>query len=129
MELSRLMMKKKGVYNRAISDDEKRKCQEEAKKMVCEVGVSMYKFLRRFSDLYHKAIEYDAIHETVNNGRDWGFLEWSSPRRFDYEKGKEWRNIVLTEEGFKLINEPTFRKVMNIYYLFYVSEPIKRRRP
>jgi hypothetical protein len=112
-----------GARPRPLSSEEKQLCQAEAKKVVCEVGISMYQFGRRMETRYNRTIETDAIHQAVELGVEKQLVQWSRARRYDSEKGPMGRNIVLTEKGYETIFEKGIELVMTIAHSLYIPKP------
>jgi hypothetical protein len=125
-ELSRLQKKKMGVHNRSLGIEEKQECEEVAKKVVCEIGISMYQFKKTLLSRYKRTIENEAIHQAVDEGKELGFLRWGAPRRYDTGRGGEWQNIVLTEKAFEAIKDPGFNSALTMMHLSYVLKPRRR---
>lgn len=96
-----------------LSENDKKQCQRQAQKVVCETGVSMYQFRKLMNTRYGRTIDNDAVHETIKIGERTGWIAWGAPRRFDSQMDEE-RNIVLTRDGLKFINSPIYKKTINV---------------
>ena len=116
-----------GIRNRVLTEDERRRCQEEARKVVCEIGVSMYQFRKWLDERLYLTIEHQAIHEAIEEGIKHKWFVRSQPRRFDPMKGKERFNVVLTDEGFRLLTDTGFQIAVNAVYTSYLSKSWRRR--
>jgi hypothetical protein len=116
-----------GIRNRVLTQDEIGSCQEEAKKVVCEIGISMYQFRRWLDERFYLTIENQAIHEAIEEGIKLKWFAWSQARRYDPMKGKERFNVVLTAEGFKLLSDIGFQIAVNAVYSSYLSKSRRRR--
>jgi len=116
-----------GIRNRVLTQDERRRCQEEAKKVVCEIGISMYQFRKWLDERFYLTIENQAIHEAIEEGIKLKWFVRSQPRRFDPMKGKERFNVVLTDEGFRLLTDTGFQIAVNAVYSSYLSKSRRRR--
>jgi hypothetical protein len=116
-----------GTRNRVPTEDERRKCQEEAKKVVCEIGVSMYQFRKWLDERLHLTIEHQAIHEAIDEGIENKWFAQSQPRRFDPMRGMERFNVTLTDEGFRLLTDRGFQIAINAVYTSYFSKSRRRR--
>jgi hypothetical protein len=107
------------VRNRSLTPEEIKSCEMEAKKVVCEIGISMNQFRRRYS----KTIENEAIHQAINLGIERELVQWSQPKRYDAEKGSEGRFIILTEKGFEYIFQEGVELVMTMTHSLYIPKP------
>jgi hypothetical protein len=116
-ELFRLKRKELKLSPKLTEDDIK----INAKKIVCNIGISMYKFEHHLQTIYNKSIQQKAIHSTVDKGIVMGFLNWGSPYSYDEEHGMERKNIVLTEDGFKSLFEPGQLRVMKTLRAAYLA--------
>ncbi len=114
--------KKQKINQNCFLTGELSQSEFEAKKAVCEIGISMYEFSKRLRVVYDKGIETEAIHETVELGISNKLLSWSKPRRYDVEKGAIGQNIVLSEEGFKAIHEEGIQRVIAITHSSYLPK-------
>lgn len=115
-ELSFLKRKQLNQTSKLSQDD----LQINAKKIVCNIGISMYKFEHHLQTLYGRTIEQRAIHSTIDKGIKMGLLNWGSPYSHDEESGAERKNIVLTEDGFKSLFEPSQLKIMKTLRAIYL---------
>jgi len=125
-ELSRLQKKKMGSRNRSLTLEETQECLEGAKKVVCEIGISMYQFRKFLNSRYQRKIENEAVHQTVEKGIELGLLQWGAPRRYDTLKGGEWKNIILSEKGFEHVSNSGFNLALTMMHLSYMSKPRRR---
>jgi hypothetical protein len=94
--------------------------QISAKKIVCNIGISMYKYENHLRTMYDKTIEQKAIHSTVEKGIAMGWLNWGSPYSRSEENGSERKNIVLTDDGFRSLSEPSQLKIMKTLRAMYL---------
>lgn len=116
-ELFNQRKQRKNIESRSLDKD-----PQEAQDAVCEIGISMYEFGRRLRIVYDRAIETEAIHETVELGIKNNLLRWGKPRRYDTEKGLVGKNIVLSEEGFKAIREEGTQRAIAITHSSYLPK-------
>lgn len=122
IELSRLQRAKRDAGNRSLGAEEKQECEEGARKVVCEIGISMYEFEKNLKNRYKRTIENEAIHQAVAKGMELGFLQWGTPRRYDREKGGTWQNILLTEKGLGTIKDTGFNAALTVIHLAYMPK-------
>ncbi|HSV49655.1 MAG TPA: hypothetical protein VLH35_05005 [Candidatus Acidoferrales bacterium] len=115
-----------GPHPRQLSNEEKQVSQIEAKKVVCEVGITMYQFNKYLKSRYKKTAENEAIHLAVKQGEELGLLKLGNPRRYDADKGLQGQNIVLTEEGFIKIFDQGFYFVINATHAMYAANPRRK---
>jgi hypothetical protein len=121
-ELYRQQRLRKATRPGSLTKEEAESCIAEAKKVVCEIGISMYKFRQHLRTRYNRTIEQEAIHQTIELGISYNLLQWSQPRRYDDEKGLVGRNIVLTEQGFEAIFEKGTERVMTVTHSIYIPK-------
>lgn len=98
-------------------------CEAESKKVVREIGISMYEFRRRLATRYNRTIENEAIHQAIDLGIEQQLVQWGQPKRYDTEKGLVEHNIVLTERGFESIFQKGIELVMTLTHSVYIPKP------
>jgi hypothetical protein len=106
----------------SLTEEEVQSCQAEAKKIVCEIGISMYEYSKRLRIRYNRTIEQEAIHHAIELGISFNLLQWSQPKRYDAEKGLVGRNIVLTENGFETLFDKVMELNMNMTHSLYMPK-------
>jgi hypothetical protein len=121
-ELYRQQRLQTGTRSRSLTTEEMQLCRAEARKAVCEIGISMYQYTKHLKIRYRRTIETEAIHQAVELGISNKLLQWSQPRRYDAEKGFVGQNIVLTERGFEAIFEKGTELTMTLIHSIYIPK-------
>jgi hypothetical protein len=121
-ELYRQQRLRIGTRPRSLTPEEMQLCRAEARKAVCETGISMYRYSKHLKTRYNRTIETEAIHQAVELGISNKLLQLSQPRRYDVEKGSVGQNIALTEKGFEAIFETGTERVMTIIHSIYIPK-------
>jgi hypothetical protein len=112
---------RRGPRENPLTEQDKRAIEEEAKTVVCEIGISMYEFRKRFDDRYDTAIGNIALHEAITQGINQQWFQLGQPKGYVRE-GEPQRNIVLTQKGFERIFEKGFDEFMTLTHSYVLSK-------